>query len=73
MGPFRLPMLGNHNVQNALAAIAVAVEMDIDEPHQAALWPGFAGVKRRFTKTGEAGGITVSMITGITRWRLRRC
>jgi len=27
IGPFRLPMLGNHNVQNALAAIAVATEM----------------------------------------------
>ena len=31
MGPFRLPMLGQHNVQNALAAIAVGVEMEIDD------------------------------------------
>src|SRR3954468_13351496 len=29
MQPFRLPMLGQHNVQNALAAIAVGVEMEI--------------------------------------------
>src|SRR6201999_997615 len=29
--PFRLPMLGAHNVQNALAAIAVGVEMAIDD------------------------------------------
>jgi UDP-N-acetylmuramate--alanine ligase len=59
MGPFRLPMLGGHNVQNALAAIAVGLEMEIDQAtlHSALL--GFKGVKRRFTKTGEAGGITV--------------
>src|SRR5690242_9250420 len=31
MGPFRLPMLGQHNVQNALAAVAVGVEMEIDD------------------------------------------
>ena len=58
-GPFRLPMLGNHNVQNALAAIAVATEMEIDEGLIKASLAGFAGVKRRFTRTGEAGGITV--------------
>jgi UDP-N-acetylmuramate--alanine ligase len=59
LGPFRLPMLGNHNVSNALAAIAIAVEMEIDEAHIKAALANFAGVKRRFTKTGEAGGITV--------------
>ena len=59
LGPFRLPMLGNHNVQNALAAIAVATEMEIDEALIKASLAAFAGVKRRFTKTGEAGGITV--------------
>jgi UDP-N-acetylmuramate--alanine ligase len=59
LGPFRLPMLGNHNVQNALAAIAVAVEMEVPEAQIKASLAGFAGVKRRFTKTGEAGGITV--------------
>ncbi|WP_297367903.1 UDP-N-acetylmuramate--L-alanine ligase [Acidocella sp.] len=59
LGPFKLPMLGNHNVSNALAAIAVANEMDIDETAIKAALAGFAGVKRRFTKTGESGGITV--------------
>jgi len=55
----RLPMFGQHNVQNALAAIAVATEMGLsDETIRRAL-AGFAGVKRRFTKTGEAHGITV--------------
>jgi UDP-N-acetylmuramate--alanine ligase len=59
MGPFRLPMLGSHNVQNALAAIAIAVEMDIDDATIRSAFAGFKGVKRRFTKTGESGGITV--------------
>jgi UDP-N-acetylmuramate--alanine ligase len=55
----RLPMFGQHNVLNALAAIAVAQEMGLpDETIRGAL-AGFAGVKRRFTKTGEAHGITV--------------
>jgi UDP-N-acetylmuramate--alanine ligase len=59
IGPFKLPMLGSHNVQNALAAIAVATEMEIEEQQIKASLAGFAGVKRRFTKTGEAGGVTV--------------
>ena len=59
MGPFRLPMLGSHNVQNALAAVAVGVEMMIDADTLRSAFAGFAGVKRRFTRTGEAGGITV--------------
>jgi UDP-N-acetylmuramate--alanine ligase len=57
--PFRLPMLGNHNVQNALAAIAVATEMEISEQQIKTALAGFAGVKRRFTKTGDTGGITI--------------
>jgi UDP-N-acetylmuramate--alanine ligase len=59
MGPFRLPMLGSHNVQNALAAIAIGIEMEIDDITLRSAFAGFRGVKRRFTKTGEAGGITV--------------
>jgi UDP-N-acetylmuramate--alanine ligase len=59
MGPFRLPMLGQHNVQNALAAVAIAAEMDVDEQTLRSAFAGFRGVKRRFTKTGESGGVTV--------------
>ncbi len=59
MGPFRLPMLGQHNVSNALAAIAIGVEMEVDEATLKSAIIGFKGVKRRFTKTGEQGGITV--------------
>ena len=59
MKPFRLPMLGQHNVQNALAAVAIAAEMGVDETTIRTALAGFKGVKRRFTRTGEAGGITV--------------
>jgi len=55
----QLPMLGKHNVQNALAAVAVADEMEIDEDVIRSGLAGFGGVKRRFTRTGEAGGVTV--------------
>ncbi|MBT6117439.1 MAG: UDP-N-acetylmuramate--L-alanine ligase [Rhodospirillaceae bacterium] len=55
----RLPMHGHHNVQNALAAVAVGHEMGIEDETLRAALAGFAGVKRRFTKTGEVGGITV--------------
>ena len=55
----QLPMFGAHNVLNALAVIAVACEMGLsDEVIKRAL-AGFEGVKRRFTKTGEVGGISV--------------
>ncbi len=58
-GPFRLPMLGHHNVQNALAAIAVGTEMEIDDATIRSAFAAFRGVKRRFTRTGETGGITI--------------
>ena len=54
-----LPMVGNHNVLNALAAIAIATEMGIAEQTIRHALAGFGGVKRRFTRTGEVGGITV--------------
>ncbi len=55
----RLPMLGHHNVQNALAAIAVASEMGLEDARIAGCLARFGGVKRRFTRTGEANGVTV--------------
>ncbi len=59
LGPYRLPMLGQHNVQNALAAIAVGVEMEIDDQTLRHAFMTFKGVKRRFTRTGDSGGIVV--------------
>jgi len=46
-------------VSNALAAIAVAVEMEIDDGSLRSAFAGFKGVKRRFTRVGESGGISI--------------
>jgi len=54
-----LPMLGQHNVQNALVPIAIARELDIPEAVLRKALAGFGGVKRRFTKTGEVDGVTI--------------
>ncbi|KUO57488.1 MAG: UDP-N-acetylmuramate--alanine ligase [Sphingomonadales bacterium BRH_c3] len=60
----RLPMPGRHNVQNALAAIAVAIEMGCDESVIREGFEAFSGVRRRFTRVGEVArkGGTVSII-----------
>ncbi|MEO1092769.1 MAG: UDP-N-acetylmuramate--L-alanine ligase [Pseudomonadota bacterium] len=55
----RLAMPGRHNVQNALAAIAVAYRLQLSEGVIRRALGEFAGVKRRFTVTGAAGGVTV--------------
>ncbi len=59
LADLRLPMFGQHNVQNALAAIAVAQEMGLPEAAIRQALARFDGVKRRFTVTGTADGITV--------------
>jgi UDP-N-acetylmuramate--alanine ligase len=48
-----MPMPGRHNVQNALAAIGVALELGIDDATIQRGFTAFGGVKRRFTKVGE--------------------
>ena len=54
-----LPMAGRHNVQNALAAIAVAIELGLDDATIQKGFAAFGGVKRRFTKVGETAGVTI--------------
>jgi UDP-N-acetylmuramate--alanine ligase len=54
-----LPMFGRHNAQNALAAIAIANEMDIADDVLRHGLARFEGVNRRFTLAGEVDGITV--------------
>lgn len=54
-----LPMPGRHNVQNALAAIAVALELGIDDSTIEKGFGAFTGVKRRFTRVGEARGAAI--------------
>ncbi len=55
----RLPMPGRHNVQNALAAIAVALEMECPDEVIRTGFSLFGGVRRRFTKVGEVSGATI--------------
>ena len=54
-----LPMPGRHNVQNALAAVAVGLEMAMTDEQVAHGFDKFGGVKRRFTKVGEIDGVTI--------------
>jgi UDP-N-acetylmuramate--alanine ligase len=59
VGNIRLPMMGAHNVQNSLVAIAIANELGIHDNVMRRGLAAFGGVKRRFTKTGEWNGVTV--------------
>jgi UDP-N-acetylmuramate--alanine ligase len=59
VGDLFLPMFGRHNVQNALAAIAVADTLGIADDVVRRAFAGFGGVNRRFTRTGEVDGVTI--------------
>lgn len=59
LGPFRLAVPGMHNVSNALAAIAIGVELDVPVDLIRKGLAAFNGVERRFHLRGEAGGIMV--------------
>jgi UDP-N-acetylmuramate--alanine ligase len=54
-----LPMPGRHNVQNALSAVAVAVQLGLGDEAIRTGFSRFGGVKRRFTKVGEIDGVTI--------------
>ncbi len=54
-----MPMPGHHNALNATAAIAVAHELGVKVDVIRSALAGFAGVKRRFTKTGEWNGVQI--------------
>ncbi len=54
-----LPMPGDHNVSNALAAVAVARHLGMKKDEIRAALAGFGGVNRRFTKVGEVDGVTI--------------
>jgi UDP-N-acetylmuramate--alanine ligase len=59
LGQFVLAMPGMHNVYNALAAIAVGVELDIAVADIKRALKRAEGVQRRLEIKGEVGGITV--------------
>ena len=54
-----LPMAGQHNVMNALAAVAVARELGVSEGDIRKGLTEFGGVRRRFTTTGIAHGVRI--------------
>jgi UDP-N-acetylmuramate: L-alanyl-gamma-D-glutamyl-meso-diaminopimelate ligase len=58
-GQFEVPLVGAHNVRNALAAIAVAAEVGITADRIGEGLRTFAGIKRRLEVVGTAAGVTV--------------
>lgn len=54
-----LPMPGDHNVSNALSAVAVARHLGMKTEEIRAALASFGGVNRRFTRVGEVGGVTI--------------
>jgi len=54
-----LPMPGDHNVSNALAAVAVARHLGMKGDEIRGALAAFGGVNRRFTKVGEVNGVTI--------------
>jgi UDP-N-acetylmuramate--alanine ligase len=59
LGPLTLGVPGRHSVQNALAAIAVGLELDAPFDRIASALGEFGGAERRFERRGVIGGITV--------------
>jgi len=54
-----LPMPGNHNVSNALSAVAVALHLGMSKDEIREALAEFGGVNRRFTRVGEWNGVTI--------------
>ena len=59
LGRFTMPMIGDHNIRNALAAIAIAQELGIEPDVLKRALMDFSGVKRRFTRTGTVNNVTI--------------
>jgi UDP-N-acetylmuramate: L-alanyl-gamma-D-glutamyl-meso-diaminopimelate ligase len=59
LGQFTMPLLGDHNVRNALVAIAVGQDLGLDLEQLRKGLAAFKGVKRRLEIVGEARGVTV--------------
>ncbi len=59
LGHLRLHLPGRHSATNALAAVAVAHELEIPFARVAEALDGFTGIHRRFEIKGEPRGITV--------------
>jgi len=59
LGAVRLPLPGRHNASNALATLAVALELDVPFGTAATALESFVGIERRFETRGSARGVRV--------------
>jgi UDP-N-acetylmuramate--alanine ligase len=59
LGAVQLPLPGRHNVRNALAALAVALELEVPFCVAAEALESFGGVERRFETVGSVGGVRI--------------
>ncbi len=59
LGSFRLPMPGRHNAENALAAIAVLLDLGIEIETIRDALASFEGIQRRFQRTQVGEGVLV--------------
>ena len=59
LGPMRLQVPGRHNLLNALAAVAVGLEVGVPFARIAAALAEFRGAERRFQRLGEERGVMV--------------
>ncbi len=59
LGELELDQPGRHNVLNALAATAVAMELDVPFSQVQAGLHGFGGVDRRFSQRADVGGVLI--------------
>ena len=59
LGELQLNVPGRHNVLNALAAVAVGIEVGVPFSKTAAALAEFRGAERRFQTRGEIGGVMV--------------
>ena len=59
LGPFRLPMIGRHNVLNAAAVTAMALKCGLTADQVITALSRFQGVKRRQETVGEKNGVVV--------------
>src|SRR5690606_24491574 len=59
LGTAHVALGGEHNVRNALAALAVALELEVPFAVAAEALASFPGIERRFERRGGAGGVRV--------------
>jgi UDP-N-acetylmuramate--alanine ligase len=59
LGTLELAVPGRHNLQNALAAVAVGQQVGLEFERIASALAGFLGAERRFERHGEAAGVLV--------------